>query len=392
MNKKSIVDVDVTGRRVLVRADLNVPLHDCEIADDSRIRAALPTLRHLVAHGAKTILCSHLGRPDGKRVDELSLAPIADLIAELLEQEVRLSSDCVGPNAEKAADGLGQGELLLLENTRFHPGEERNDADFAAALAKLGDLFVNDAFGAAHRAHASTEGVARHLPAVAGLLMRREIEALLPVRGGPGHPYIAIFGGAKVSGKIRTLDRMLDSLDRVLLGGVFVATFLAGNGTEVGESRYDEGDLDAARALRERAGDKLVLPVDVTIATAEEADADHETVAVDGIRPGWRVLDIGPRSVERFRAALENADTVVWNGPLGAFELEPFSDGTASLARAVADCGAKTFVGGGDTVAAIEQAEVADRMTHVSTGGGAFLAFISGERLACIEALQDSES
>lgn len=390
--KKTAEDVDVKGRRVLVRADFNVPLKDGSIQDDTRIHAALPNIRHLIEREAAVILCSHLGRTKGKRDDALRLDPVAARLGQLLDCMVEKLDDCVGPEVERAVAHLHPGEIVLLENTRFHREEKENDRAFAAQLAKLADLFVNDAFATAHRAHASTEGVAHHLPAVAGLLMVREIQALQAVRDEPEHPFAAVFGGAKVPGKIRTLEHLVDSLDTVLAGGAFVATLLTAGGIEVGDSKVERDDLEPARRIRERAGKKLVLPVDVVVAKSQEPDAQRETVACDSVRPGWQILDIGPRTIELFREKLAGAKTVIWNGPLGLFEMEPYRKGTSSIAHALADLEATTVVGGGDTVAALKETGAEGGFAHVSTGGGAFLAFLSGEELPALAALQESES
>lgn len=391
MTKRTIEDVNVQERRLLVRADFNVPLKDGVIQDDSRIEAALPTISHAVQENASVILCSHLGRPGGRVDDSLRLDPVAERLQSLLGSGVRKLDDCVGGDVQRAVAESSPGEVVLLENTRFHPGEKKNDPTFAAQLADLADLFVNDAFATAHRAHASTEGVAHHLPSVAGLLVDREMSALQSVRDEPEHPFAAIFGGAKVPGKIHTLENLLDSLDTVLAGGAFVATLLAAGGEEVGDSKVADDDMEAARRILDRAGDKLVLPVDVVVATSQEPDAQRETVNCDDVRPGWQILDIGPRTIDLFRERLADARTVVWNGPLGLFGMEPYRKGTSAIARTLAGLDATTVVGGGDTVAAVKETGVAGKFTHVSTGGGAFLRFLSGRELPAIDALQDRE-
>lgn len=385
-------DIDFSNRRVLVRADLNVPLKGADIDDDSRIRAAIPTVRKLIDQQARVILCSHLGRPEGRVDDALRLDPVAARLGQLLDLTVRKLDDCVGPHIERLSKDLRQGEVILLENTRFHKGETENDPDFASRLAALADFYINDAFATAHRAHASTEGVAHHRPAVAGMLMDREIRALQAVKDNPRHPFVAVFGGAKVSGKIETLESLLDSLHMVLAGGAFVATLLAASGIDVGDSVVEADSLDAARRVRERAGDKLVLPVDVKVAREKQYDARTEIVTVENIQPGFRILDIGPQTIELFSEKVSAAKTVIWNGPLGVFEMEPFQAGTFAMAHELARLDATTVAGGGDTTAALKKAGVESNFTHLSTGGGAFLAFLAGKSLPAIAALQDREA
>lgn len=387
---KTIKDVAVSDRRVLVRVDFNVPLEGGEVADDTRIEASLPTIRYLLDHDARVILCSHLGRPGGKVVKDLRLGPVAERLSELLGMEVTLADDCVGPEVEKKAGELAAGEVMVLENTRFHPGEKANDPHFAAQLASIAELYVNDAFAAAHRAHASTEGVAHHLPAVAGLLMEREVEALTRVRENPKHPFVAIFGGAKISDKIGILDQMMERMEAVLVGGGMANTFLKAQGHEVGQSLVEEDSLDTAKEILEEAEEKLVLPIDVVIADAFDEDATHHAVMVDQVPAGWRILDVGPRTVELFREKLESAKMVLWNGPLGVFEMDPFAKGTFAIAGTLAELDAETITGGGETAAAVNQLGIADRMTHVSTGGGAFLTFMGGEELPGLAALSEA--
>ncbi len=385
---KTIQDVQVSGKRTLVRVDFNVPLEGQEVADDFRIRAALPTIEYLLDHGARVILCSHLGRPKGKVVEELRLNPVATRLANLLGMDVRKADDCVGPEVEEAVGDLGAGEILLLENTRFHPGEKANDPDFAARLADLADLYVNDAFAAAHRAHASTEGVAHHLPSVAGLLLASEIEILGRVLEDATHPFIAILGGAKISDKIGVVDRFLERADLLLVGGGMANTFLKAHRTEVGQSLVEEDSLDHARHILEQAGERLVLPVDAVVADAFAADAARQVVAVDEIPSGWRIMDVGPETLDLFRERLSRVQTVVWNGPLGVFEMAPFAEGTFALASMLARLDAETITGGGETAAAVNELGVADQMTHVSTGGGAFLNFVEGKELPGVAALE----
>jgi phosphoglycerate kinase len=388
--KKTVRDVDVARKRVLVRVDFNVPLDEGEVADDTRIRAALPTIRYLVAEGARTILCSHLGRPKGKVVEGLRLDPVADRLSELLDQEVIKLDDCVGPEVEEAVGKLERGQVALLENTRFHPEERANDPGFAEALASLAELYVNDALAAAHRAHASTEGVAHYLPAVAGLLMEAELEVLSRVRENPEHPFVAIFGGAKISDKIGVIDQLWDRLERLLIGGGMANTFLKAQGLEVGDSLVEDDSLDVAKEILARGGAKMVLPSDVVIATEVSEDAKRQTVPTDRVPVGWKILDVGPQTIEAFREELKRAKMVIWNGPLGVFEVAPFARGTMAMAQVVAELDATTVTGGGETAAAINEAGLADRMTHVSTGGGAFLEFMEGRELPGVAVLEDA--
>ena len=389
MNKKTVRDVEVEGRRVLMRVDFNVPLQGGQISDDTRIQAALPTIQDLLDRGAAVLLMSHLGRPKGKVVPELSLAPVAARLGELLGQEVGMAPDCVGDEVEAMAAALDPGEVLLLENTRFYGGEEKNDPAMAEQLARLGDLFVNDAFGAAHRAHASTEGVTHHLPAVAGLLMEKEIAFLGQAIENPEHPYVAIIGGAKISDKIGVIRNLLAQVDALLIGGGMANTFLAAQGREMGDSLVEGDSLGVAEELMAEGGDKLVLPVDAVIANAFAADAARKVVPVDAIEPGWRMLDIGPKTVALFVGKLTGAKTVVWNGPMGVFEFEPFAAGTLAVAQMLAGSEATTIIGGGDSVAAIQQAGLCDQMSHISTGGGASLEMLEGRTLPGLAALDD---
>jgi phosphoglycerate kinase len=390
MNKKTVRDIDPRHKRVLVRVDFNVPLKDGKVADDTRIRAALPTIHYLVERGAEVILCSHLGRPKGGPEPKYSLKPAAEHLSQLLGKPVPLVGDCVGPIAEGAAAEMRPGDVILLENVRFHPEEEKNDPAFAKQLSVLGDLYVNDAFGSAHRAHASTEGVAHLLPGVAGFLMEKEIEYLGQAVENPKHPYVAILGGAKISDKIGVIENLLGKADRVLIGGGMANTFLKAQGIAVGDSLVEDGSLDTARQVMERAGDKLVLPVDVVLGDKFDAAAQAETVAVAVAVPaGWRILDIGPQTVAAFGKALQGAALVVWNGPMGVFEFPAFAEGTNAVARLVADSGATTIIGGGESVSAVEQAGLAGRMSHISTGGGASLEMLEGKVLPGVAALQD---
>jgi phosphoglycerate kinase len=395
MNKKTVRDIDFKNKRVLVRVDFNVPLKDGAdgrrtVTDDTRIRASLPTIKYLKDGGAAVILCSHLGRPKGGPDPKYSLAPAAARLAELLGLPVPLVPDCVGSVAENRVAEMKPGQVVLLENVRFHPEEEKNDPAFAKQMSVLADLYVNDAFGSAHRAHASTEGVAKHLPAVAGFLMEKEIEYLGQAVNNPKHPYVAILGGAKISDKIGVIENLLAKADRVLIGGGMANTFFKAQGIAVGDSLVEDAGLDTAKSLLAKAGDKIMLPVDVVLGDKFEAGAQLKTINVkDGVPAGWRILDIGPQTVVAFSQALKGAALVVWNGPMGVFEFPAFAAGTNAVARLVAESGATTVIGGGESVAAVEQAGLAGKMSHISTGGGASLEMLEGKRLPGLAALQD---
>jgi phosphoglycerate kinase len=390
MDKKTIHDVDVKDKRVLVRVDFNVPLDQRTVSDDTRIRAALPTIRYLLDHGATLILMSHLGRPKGQVDDKLKMDPVAERLSELLDRPVKKLDDCVGPQVAQAVKAASPGDVLLLENTRFHPEEKKNDAGFAAELASLADLYVDDAFGSAHRAHASTEGVAHHLPAVAGFLMEKELEFLGKALASPRRPFVAILGGAKISDKIGVIENLLDRVDALLVGGGMANTFLKADGYDVAKSLVEDESLDTAQDLLKRAGDKLALPVDVAVADKFDADAFSQVVAVGNVPAGWRILDIGPRTLELFKERIEGAHTVVWNGPMGVFEFPKFAEGTRAVARMLADLpDATTIIGGGDSAAAVQQAGLANEMSHISTGGGASLEVLEGKTLPGVAALQD---
>lgn len=391
--KKTIRDVDVDGKRVLVRVDFNVPQDKSgQITDDTRIRAALPTIEYLRQHGARVILASHLGRPKGKVVDSMRLDPVAERLSALLGIPVRKLNAAIGPEVREAVLAMRPGDVLLLENLRFYPEEEANDSTFARQLASLADLYVNDAFGTAHRAHASTEGVAHYLPAVAGLLMAKEIEFLGQAVTNPRRPFVAILGGAKVSDKIGVIENLLPKVDKLLIGGGMANTLLLAKGYDVGDSLVEADKAGLARDLLGRGGDKIVLPTDVVIADAFSAEATSQVVPADRVPAKWRIMDIGPDTVKRFSQALQGAHTVVWNGPMGVFEMEPFAAGTIAIAHAVADLpDATTIVGGGDSVAAVEAAGVASRITHISTGGGASLEFLEGKVLPGVAILQDCD-
>jgi phosphoglycerate kinase len=398
MEKQTIRDVDVQGKRVLVRVDFNVPLTEASgpddagrtVADDTRIRAALPTIHYLLDRGAIPILCSHLGRPKGEVVEGLKMDPVAHHLSELLDRPVTKLDDCVGPEVEAAVRAAKPGDVLLLENTRFHPEEKANDPAFAKQLAGLADLFVNDAFGSAHRAHASTEGVAHYLPAVAGFLMEKELAFLGGALAAPQRPFVAILGGAKISDKIGVVENLLGQVDALLIGGGMANTFLKAEGYDVADSLVEDGSLDTARSLLDSAGQKLVLPVDVTVADRFAADAFSQVVSVGNVPPHWRILDIGPRTLELFQERLAGARTVVWNGPMGVFEFPKFALGTEAVARMMAALPqATTIIGGGDSAAAVQRTGLADKMSHISTGGGASLEFLEGKTLPGVAALLD---
>ncbi len=400
MNKRTVRDLDeraLGGRRVLMRVDYNVPITEGRVTDDARIRATLPTLRFLLDRDARVILMSHLGRPKGQWSEKYSLRPAAEALSELADAPVRLVADIVGSEARSAVSAMKDGEIVVLENTRFLPGEETNDPHLAEDMAGLGDVYVNDAFGAAHRAHASTVGAPEHMKrqgkaAVAGLLMEAELRFLGGALEAPERPFVAVLGGAKISGKIDVIENLLTKVDRLLIGGAMANTFFRAMGLETGSSLVEEERIDMARDLLERAGDTMVLPIDGVIAESADADAESRSVDREKVPAGWSILDIGPASVSRFRAELETARTVVWNGPMGMFELVPFRGGTEAVARAVADvtrAGATTIIGGGDTAAAIKEAGLEDSVTHVSTGGGASLEFLEGRILPGVAVLDE---
>jgi phosphoglycerate kinase len=392
MAKKTITDIDVQGKRVLTRVDFNVPMQDGVITDDKRIRAALPTIQYAIKKGGKVILMSHFGRPKGKPDDAFRLDPIAQRLSELLGQPVQKVDDCIGPEVEKAVAELEPGEVLLLENVRFYAEETENDPEFAKSLAALGDVYVNDAFGTAHRAHASTTGVADYLPAVSGFLMEKELEFLGGAVENPKRPFIAILGGAKVKDKIAVIESLLNKVDTLIIGGGMAYTFLKAQGYEVGNSILDAERLEFCREILVKAKEKgveLLLPVDVIAAKEYAPDAENKVVSAKEIPADWEGLDIGPETAKRFSEAVKNAGTVVWNGPMGVFEFEAFAGGTKSVAQALADSSAVTVIGGGDSAAAVEQMGLADKMTHVSTGGGASLEFLEGKVLPGVAALDD---
>jgi len=396
MAKVSIADLDLKGKRVLVRVDFNVPLNERqEVTDDTRIRAALPTIRHALAHGAKVLLISHLGRPKGKVVPSLSLAPVATRLSDLLGTPVATAPDCIGEAVKAAVAALRPGQVLLLENCRFHPGDEKNDESMSRALAELCDVFVNDAFGAAHRAHASTVGVTKFVPvSAAGFLMAKELEYLGRVLTAPAHPFVAILGGAKVSDKIGVLKNLVGKVDAFLVGGGMAYTFLKAQGMEIGTSLLEADKLDVAKAILNEArakGVTFLLPMDHVIAEKPEASAVTRLADSTAIPTGWMGLDIGPKARLAFAKIVGGAKTIVWNGPMGVFELPPFREGTFGVARAIAASGATSIVGGGDSVAAVTQAGVADKITHISTGGGASLEFLEGIELPGVAALTEKQ-
>lgn len=388
-NKKTVRDIDVAGKKVLVRVDFNVPIQDGKVGDDTRIQAALPTINYLLDHGASLILCSHLGRPKGEPDPEFSLKPVAAHLGDLLGQQVVFVEDCIGPLADEAAQHLQPKGVLLLENTRFHAGEKKNDPEMAKQLASLADIYVNDAFGSAHRAHASTAGVAQFLPAVAGFLMEKEIRYLGQAIADPQRPFLAILGGAKISDKIGVIKNLLTKADQVLIGGGMANTFFKAQGYPVGDSLVEDESLDVAREIISTANNQLRLPVDVVISDEFSNDAQFKVISMGPIPDGWRILDIGPETVANFGKLISEAGTVVWNGPMGVFEFPNFAAGTNGIAAAVARSAATSIIGGGDSVAAINQAGLTGNITHISTGGGASLEMLEGKTLPGLAVLED---
>jgi phosphoglycerate kinase len=387
--KKTVREVDVRNKRVLLRVDFNVPLQDGLITDDRRIQAALPTINYVLDSGGTVIAMSHLGRPKGKVVDALRLIPVAARLADLLDRPVTKLDDCVGEAVEQAVAAAQPGDVILLENLRFHPEESANDPGFSRQLAALADLYVDDAFGAAHRAHSSVVGVAEYLPAVAGFLMEKELAALSSVLENPEHPFVAILGGAKISGKIEVIDNLLPKVERLLIGGGMANTFFKAMGYDVGDSLVEDEALSTAKETLGRGGEKLLLPIDVVVADAFSADANSKVVLADQVPDGWRIMDAGPATLELFGDALRSARTIVWNGPMGVFEFQQFAEGTFALARLVAQLDATTVIGGGDSAAAIERSGLAEKMSHISTGGGASLEFLEGKTLPGVAVLDD---
>ncbi len=393
LNKKTIEDIDVSGKKVLVRCDFNVPLDaDKNITDENRIIGALPTIKYLIGKGAKVILCSHLGRPKGEFNEKYSLKPVAKRLSEVLGQEVKMADDVIGESAKKLAASLKDGEVMLLENVRFHKEEEKNDPAFAKELASLAEIYVNDAFGTAHRAHASTEGVANYLPAVCGYLIKKEIEIMGKALADPARPFVTILGGAKVSDKIGVINNLIDKVDALVIGGGMAYTFLKAKGGEIGQSICEDDKLDLAKELLKKAeekGVKILLPIDNIAAKEFNNDAESMIVDAGKIPAGYQGLDIGPKTIELFKETLEKAKTIIWNGPMGVFEMPNFANGTKAIAEIVANADAVTIIGGGDSAAAVEQLGFADKMTHISTGGGASLEFLEGIELPGIAALND---
>ena len=382
MNKKTVKDIDLKNKRVLMRVDFNVPMADGKVTDDKRIKASLPTIQYVLEHGASVILMSHLGRPKGGPDPEFSLRAASEVLSSLLGKPVKMAPDCVGAEVEKMAKELKPGEVLMLENTRFHAGEEKNDLDLAKQMAVLGDVYVNDAFGSAHRAHSSTEGVAHFLPAVSGFLMEQELEYLGRAVLNPEHPYIAILGGAKISDKILVVETLLSKCDKLIVGGGMANTFLAAQGLNMQDSLVEASSLDTAKSILKKSGGKLILPVDAVIADKFDAEANTQVVDVNKIPAGWRMMDVGPKTLALYKTELSGAKLIVWNGPVGVFEMPKFAEGTFALARMLAESKAITVIGGGDSASAVKKAGVAKQMTHVSTGGGASLEFLEGKGIA----------
>ncbi|MFN3492525.1 MAG: phosphoglycerate kinase [Anaerolineales bacterium] len=389
MNKKTVKDIDLKNKRVLMRVDFNVPMADGKVTDDKRIRAALPTIKYILEQNASLILMSHLGRPKSASDSEFSLRAASETLSSLLGSPVQIAPDCIGDEVEKMAKALRPKEVLMLENTRYHPEEEKNDLDFAKKLASLGEVYVNDAFGSAHRAHASTEGVARFLPAVSGFLMEQELEYLGRAVANPEHPYIAILGGAKISDKILVVETLLSKCDKLIIGGGMANTFLSAQGLNMQDSLVEKESIETAKSILSKFANKLILPVDAVIADKFDAEANTQTVDVDKIPTGWRMLDVGPKTLALYKEALSGAKLIVWNGPVGVFEMPKFAEGTFALANMLAESKAITVIGGGDSASAVKKAGVAKQMTHVSTGGGASLEFLEGKALPGVAALLD---
>ena len=389
MNKKTVKDIELKGKRVFMRVDFNVPMAEGKVTDDKRIKAALPTIQYVLDQGASLLLASHLGRPKGGAAPEFSLRAASEVLSTLINRPVTMAPDCVGPEVEAIAKALKPGDVVMLENTRFHKGEEKNDLELAKQMAALADVYVNDAFGSAHRAHSSTEGIARFLPAVSGFLMEQELEYLGKAVANPEHPYIAILGGAKISDKILVVETLASKCDKLIIGGGMANTFLAAKGLNMQDSLVEAEALETAKTLLGKLGDKLVLPVDAIIADKFDAEANTQTVDVDKIPAGWRMLDVGPKTISVYKSTLDGAKLIVWNGPVGVFEMPKFAEGTFALAKLMAESKAVTVIGGGDSASAVKKAGVAKQMTHVSTGGGASLEFLEGKELPGVAALND---
>lgn len=393
MNKKSIKDVELQGKRVFCRVDFNVPLKDGNVTDDTRIRAALPTIKYLVENGAKVILASHLGRPKGQVVEELRLTPVAKRLSELLGKDVKKANEAYGESVKAEIAKMENGDVLLLENVRFYPGEEKNDPELAKEFAALADLYVNDAFGAAHRAHASTEGIAHYLPAVSGFLMQKELDVLGKALSNPERPFTAIIGGAKVKDKIGVIDNLLDKVDNLIIGGGLAYTFVKAQGHEIGKSLLEEDKIDLAKSFMAKAKEKGVnfyMPVDAVVADEFSETANKKEVAIEEIPADWQALDIGPKTVELYAKVIKESKLVIWNGPMGVFEMDAYANGTKGIAEALAAAtGTYSIIGGGDSAAAVEKFHLAEKMDHISTGGGASLEFMEGKTLPGVAALDD---
>jgi len=389
MNKKTVKDLDLKGKRVFMRVDFNVPMAEGKVTDDKRIKAALPTIQYVLDQGASLLLASHLGRPKGGADPEFSLRAASEVLSTLINRPVTMAPDCVGAEVEAIAKSLKPGDVVMLENTRFHKGEEKNDLELAKQMAALADVYVNDAFGSAHRAHSSTEGIARFLPAVSGFLMEQELEYLGKAVANPEHPYIAILGGAKISDKILVVETLAAKCDRLIIGGGMANTFLTAKGLNMQDSLVEAEALETAKTLLAKLGDKLVLPVDAIIADKFDAEANTQTVDVDKVPAGWRMLDVGPKTISVYKSTLDGAKLIVWNGPVGVFEMPKFAEGTFALAKMLAESKAVTVIGGGDSASAVKKAGVAKQMTHVSTGGGASLEFLEGKELPGVAALNN---
>ncbi len=392
MNKKSIKDIDVKGKRVFCRVDFNVPMQDGVITDDTRVRAAIPTIQYLVEQGAKVILASHMGRPKGEVKEELRLTPVAKKLSELLGKEVAKADEAYGEAVKAQIEKMNDGDVLLLENVRFYPGEEKNDPELAKEFASLADIFVNDAFGAAHRAHASTEGIAKYIPAVSGFLMQKELDVLGKAMSNPERPFTAIIGGAKVKDKIGVIENLLDKVDNLIIGGGLANTFTKAEGYEIGTSLLEEDKIELAKSFMKQAeekGVKFYTPIDAVIAPKFGEDVESKVVDIDSIPSDWMSLDIGPKTAALYADVIKNSKLVIWNGPMGVFEIDQFANGTKTVAEALADSDAYSVVGGGDSAAAAEKFHLADKMSHISTGGGASLEFIEGKQLPGVVALND---
>ncbi|MEH7125006.1 phosphoglycerate kinase [Bacillus sp. JJ1773] len=393
MNKKSVKDVELKGKRVFCRVDFNVPMADGKVTDETRIRAALPTIKYLMDQGAKVILASHLGRPKGKVVEELRLTPVADRLSELLGKNVKKADEAYGDTVKELINSMEEGDVVLLENVRFYPGEEKNDPELAKAFAELADIYVNDAFGAAHRAHASTEGIAHYLPAVSGLLMEKELNVLGKALSNPERPFTAIIGGAKVKDKIDVIENLLDKVDNLIIGGGLAFTFVKAQGHEIGNSLLEEDKIELAKSFMQKAeekGVKFYMPIDAVIADEFSQNANAKTVEINEIPEGWMALDIGPKTADLYSDVIHGSKLVIWNGPMGVFEWSKFANGTRTVAETLAEANETySVIGGGDSAAAVEKFCLADRMSHISTGGGASLEFMEGKALPGVVALND---